>query len=80
MLQLSLLDVHLELCWSNVHALNVWVYNTLYDVVADMLVCNIVFSRFNLQMCHYIHFRTNTLWKRIKPAILPIMGQITVIP
>ena len=39
-------------------------------VVANVLDCDIVVSKFKLQLHHYIHFRTNTLEKDMKPPQL----------
>ena len=36
--------------------------------------CGITVSEFILQSCYYLHFRTNTLVKGMKPLILPAMG------
>ena len=36
--------------------------------------CGIVVSEFELQSRYYVHFRANTLWKGMKPHILPAMG------
>ena len=36
----------------------------------------IVISKFELQSLYYVHFRTNTLEKSMKPRILPAMGYI----
>ena len=44
------------------------------QVVAIMLVCNIIESEFELQLHYYIHFWTNTLRKSVKPLILPAMS------
>ena len=37
------------------------------DIVANMLDCDIVVSQFELQSSYYVHFRTNTLEKGMKP-------------
>ena len=43
-------------------------YEGSYHVVmVKVLGCNIVVSEFKLQSCHYVHFRTNTLWKSMTP-------------
>ena len=36
--------------------------------------CGFVVSEFELQLCYYIHFRTNTLGKGMNFLILPAMG------
>ena len=36
--------------------------------------CRIVVSEFILPSCYYVHFRANTLEKRMNPLILPAMG------
>ena len=33
--------------------------------------CGIVVSEFELQLCYYVYFRTNTIGKGINPLILP---------
>ena len=38
-------------------------------VVANVLDCNIVVSKFELQSCYYIHLWTNTLEKDINSFI-----------
>ena len=40
-------------------------------IVANMLNCNIVLSEFELQLCYYIHFQTNTLRKGMNSLIIP---------
>ena len=52
---------HSFLCWRN-----------LRGVVANMLGCDTVVSEFKLQLCHYIHFRANTLGKDMKPILCHI--------
>ena len=42
--------------------------------MANML--DIVVSDFDLQLCYYIHFWTNTLGKTMKPFISPAMSSI----
>ena len=37
-------------------------------VVANVLYCDIVVSEFELQLCYYIHFRTNARRKAAQPA------------
>ena len=34
-----------------------------HSIVNNMLDCDIVVSKFKLQLCQYIHFQTNTLGK-----------------
>ena len=43
-------------------------------VMVKALDCGIVVSKFELQSCYYIHFRTNTLEKGMNVLILPAMG------
>ena len=45
----------------------------LCGVMVKMLDCTIVVSKFKLQPCYYVHFRTNTLGKGMNPLILPAM-------
>ena len=33
-------------------------------------------KEFELQLCYYVHFRTNTIEKSINPFILPALGLI----
>ena len=42
-------------------------------VMVKVMDCGIVVSEFVLQSRYYIHFRTNTLGKRMNPLILPAM-------
>ena len=39
------------------------------SVVANMLECDIIVNRSELQSQYYIHFQTNTLWKDMNPLI-----------
>ena len=39
-------------------------------VVANVLICNIVVNEFELQLCFYVHLRTNTSGKSINPLML----------
>ena len=41
-----------------------------YSVVANILDCDIVGSKFKLQLCSYIHFWTNALGKGMNPFII----------
>ena len=44
-----------------------WYHKTqksLRNVMANVQVCDIVVSEFELQSRYYVHFRTNTLWER----------------
>ena len=43
-------------------------------VMVKALNCRIVEHKFELQLCNYVHFRTNTLGKGMNPLILPSMG------
>ena len=43
-------------------------------VMVKSLDYGIVVSKFDLQSCYYIHFRTNTLGKCMNPPILLAMG------
>ena len=45
-----------------------------HSVVANVLDCDIVESRFELQSRFYVHFRISTLWKGMKPYIPSTMG------
>ena len=36
--------------------------------------CEIVVSKFVLQLCYYVNFRANTLRKGMNPLILPAIG------
>ena len=42
-------------------------------VKINLLDCDIVVCEFELQSCNYVHFRTDTLEKRMKPLILSDM-------
>ena len=44
------------------------------DVMVKALDYRIVVSEFELQLCYYVHFRTNTLGKGMNSLILPVMG------
>ena len=41
--------------------------------------CGIVVSEFGLQLRYFVHFRTNTPGKGMKPLILSAMGQIVAL-
>ena len=43
-------------------------------VVAYVLDCDIIISKFKLQSCYYIHFQTNILWKGMNSLIPPCYG------
>ena len=43
-------------------------------VMVKAMNCGIVVSKFELQSCYYIHFRTNTLWERYEPPYPPSYG------
>ena len=45
-----------------------------HSVMVKVTGCRIIVSEFELQSCHYIHFRTNTLGKGMNLLILPAMG------
>ena len=45
-------------------------------VMVEEMNFGIIVSEFELQLCYYIHFQTNTLGKGMMPLILPAMGQI----
>ena len=45
-------------------------------IVAYVLDWDTVVSEFELQSCYDVHFRTNALWKGMKPFIVLAMGQI----
>ena len=42
-------------------------------IVANMLDCDNLVSKFKLQSSYYFHFWTNTLRKAMKPFIYPAM-------
>ena len=45
-----------------------------YDALANMLDCNIVVSKFQLQSTYYIHFKANTFRKGMNVPIPPSYG------
>ena len=45
-------------------------------VMVKAMDCGIVVREFVLQSRYYVHFRANTLGKRMNPLILPAMGKI----
>ena len=45
-----------------------------YDVLVNVLNCNIVVSEFELQSCYYVDFWTNTHGKGMIPLIHPAMS------
>ena len=47
-----------------------------HGVVANVLDCGNVVSKFKLQACCCVNFQTNTLDRGIKPFIAPGMGKI----
>ena len=49
------------------------------DVVANVLNYNIVVSEFELKLCFYVHYRTNTLGKGTNPLILQDTGLIVAL-
>ena len=46
------------------------------DVVADVLDCDNVIRRFELQSLYYVHFRVNNLWDMQEHPYLPRSGWI----
>ena len=44
------------------------------SVVANVLDCDIAVSEFELQLCYYVHVRSNTFQKSFNPFFLPAMG------
>ena len=42
----------------------------LRDVVANVMDCNILIIEFELQLCFYVHFRSNTFGNNINPLTL----------
>ena len=44
-----------------------WSMGVPYDVMAQVLNCDLEVSKFELQSFYYVHFRTNTLEKVINP-------------
>ena len=57
----------------------VMVYAYIYGIVAYVLDCNIVVSKFELQLCYDIHFWTNTLGKGMNLLIPPVVSITTVL-
>ena len=49
------------------------VNSVLRDVVANMLDSDIVVNEFKLHSRYYIHFKTNTFGKGLKPLIFPVV-------
>ena len=47
-----------------------------HGIVINRLDCNIIVSKFKLQSHYYVHFRTNTVRKGMKPFISLAMGWI----
>ena len=45
-------------------------------VLVKAMDSEIIVSEFVLKSCYYVHFRTSTLGKGMKPLILPGMGEI----
>ena len=45
-----------------------------HGVMVKVIDCRIIVNEFKLQLCYYIHFRTNTLGKGINPFIPSAMG------
>ena len=43
-------------------------------VMVKAMDCGIVVSEFVLQSYYYVHFRANTVGKKMNPLILPAMG------
>ena len=43
-------------------------------VMVKAMNCGILVSEFEFQLCHYVHFGTNTLGKGMNLLILPAMG------
>ena len=44
--------------------------------MANVLECDIVVSKFELQLHYYVHFRTNTFGKGMNPLIPLVMGLV----
>ena len=45
-----------------------------YGIMDKVLDCGFEVSKFELQLCYYIHFLTNTIGKNMNPLILSAMG------
>ena len=45
-----------------------------HGVMVKAMDCEIVVSEFEFLSRYYVHFRTNTLGKGMKPLILPALG------
>ena len=45
-------------------------------VMVKAIDCRIVVSKFEVQSCYYVHFRTKILWKGMFPFILFAMDKI----
>ena len=41
----------------------------IYDVVANVMDCDVRVSEFELQTPYYVQFQTYTLWKSMNPLI-----------
>ena len=52
--------------------MSIWGYP--HSLMIKAKVGGIVISEFELHLCYYIHFRTNTLGKGMNPLILLAMG------
>ena len=37
------------------------------DIVANLLDCDVIVSKYELPLCYYVHFRTNTFEKGMNP-------------
>ena len=42
-----------------------------HSLMANVLDCDIIVSKFKLQLSYYIHFQTNALWERYEPFYSP---------
>ena len=48
-------------------------------LVVKPLDCGIAVSEFEFQSCYYVDFRTNTVWKGMKPLSYGLNSTITVL-
>ena len=55
------------------------IWESSSDAVANVMDCDIVMSKFELQSCYNVHFRSNTLREGMKPLIPQSIGKIVPI-
>ena len=60
--------------YSKFETIDKFLGESLYNIVTNVLDCNIMVSMFEFQSYYYIHFQTKTFGKGMNSLILPAIG------